>query len=147
MASRSRQDPRTRLLSCGMLRDAATGKLEKTLAGHSNWVNAVTFSPDSKQIASGSRDKTIKLWSAATGKLEKTLAGHSEWVSAVAFSPDGKQIASRSWDKTIKLWDVAKSLKASKLLGKSIASRFKFQAWQEIAVSNVIGDLRFSADG
>ncbi|KFX98904.1 hypothetical protein O988_04145, partial [Pseudogymnoascus sp. VKM F-3808] len=63
------------------------------------------FSPDSKQIASGSKDKTIKLWDARTGDLQKTLAGHSGWVLAVAFSPDSKQIASGSEDNTIKLWD------------------------------------------
>jgi WD40 repeat protein len=65
----------------------------------------VTFSPDGKRIASGSGDKTIKLWDATTGDLQKTLAGHSASVSAVAFSPDGKRIISGSWDKTIKLWD------------------------------------------
>ncbi|RMZ90383.1 hypothetical protein DV736_g2368, partial [Chaetothyriales sp. CBS 134916] len=79
--------------------------LIQTLAGHSNSVTAVAFSPDSKQIASGSYDKTIKLWDTTTGNLQKTLAGHSDWVRAVAFSPDGKQIVSGSDDKTIKLWD------------------------------------------
>ncbi|KAL9095987.1 MAG: hypothetical protein Q9163_006480, partial [Psora crenata] len=76
-----------------------------TLAGHSDWVLAIAFSPDGKQIASGSSDKTIKLWDAIIGDLQKTLAGHSDWVCAIAFSPDGKQIASGSDDKTIKLWD------------------------------------------
>jgi WD40 repeat protein len=67
-------------------------------------VRAVAFSPDGKQIASGSDDKTIKLWNATTGGLKKTFTGHSNWVQAIAFSPDGKQIASGSEDKTIKLW-------------------------------------------
>ncbi|KAL8637402.1 MAG: hypothetical protein Q9228_005321 [Teloschistes exilis] len=77
------------------------------LASHSDSVTAVAFSPDGKRIASGSFDKTIKVWDAATGDLEKTLAGHSDWVTAVAFSPDGKRIASGSWDKTIRVWDAA----------------------------------------
>ncbi|KAL8777436.1 MAG: hypothetical protein Q9194_002548 [Teloschistes cf. exilis] len=76
-------------------------------ASHSDSVTAVAFSPDGKRIASGSFDKTIKVWDAATGDLEKTLAGHSDWVTAVAFSPDGKRIASGSWDKTIRVWDAA----------------------------------------
>jgi WD40 repeat protein len=79
--------------------------LMQTLAGHSGWVTAVAFSPDGKQIASGSHDMTIKLWDARTGDLQKMLAGHSGWVTTVAFSPDGKQIASGSGDKMIKLWD------------------------------------------
>jgi WD40 repeat protein len=79
--------------------------LQKTLTGHSSSVSAVSFSPDGRQIASGSGDNTIKLWDAATGDLQKTLTGHSSWISAVAFSPDGRQITSGSRDKTIKLWD------------------------------------------
>ncbi|KAJ5380537.1 G-protein beta WD- 40 repeats containing protein [Penicillium cataractarum] len=80
--------------------------LIQTLAGHSRDVNTVVFSPDGKQIASGSNDKTIKLWDATTGDLQRTLASHSKDVNTVVFSPDGKQIASGSDDKTIKLWDV-----------------------------------------
>ncbi|KFZ20614.1 hypothetical protein V501_00012, partial [Pseudogymnoascus sp. VKM F-4519 (FW-2642)] len=85
---------------------ARTGGLQKTLAGHSGSVWAVAFSPDGKQIASGSDDETIKLWDVRTGGLQKTLAGHSGRIRAIAFSPDGKQIASGSDDETIKLWDV-----------------------------------------
>ncbi|KFY03079.1 hypothetical protein V490_00302 [Pseudogymnoascus sp. VKM F-3557] len=80
--------------------------LIRALAGHSSWVTAIAFSPDGKQIASGSDDKTIKQWDARTGDLQKTLAGHSSSVTAVAFSPDGKKIASGSDDATIMLWDV-----------------------------------------
>ncbi|KAL6890082.1 WD40-repeat-containing domain protein [Trichoderma evansii] len=81
--------------------------LIQTLVGHSARVSFVAFSPDGKQIISGSDDRIIKLWDAATGDLQKTLAGHLGSVSTVAFSPDGKQIASGSYDDTVKLWDAA----------------------------------------
>ncbi|MEH1976653.1 MAG: ribosome assembly protein 4, partial [Nostoc sp.] len=78
-----------------------------TLEGHSSTVYSVGFSPDGKTLASGSDDKTIKLWDVSTGKAIKTLTGHSSRVYSVGFSPDGKTLASGSSDKTIKLWDVS----------------------------------------
>jgi WD40 repeat protein len=80
--------------------------LHTTLTGHSHWVLSVAFSPDGQTLASGSHDKTIKLWDVKTGKLRYTLRGHSGSVRSVAFSPDGQTLASGSGDKTIKLWDV-----------------------------------------
>lgn len=86
---------------------AATWKCVHTLTGHSHWVLSVAISPQGKTFATGSSDKTIKLWDLATGKLLGTLTGHSQWVRAVAFSPDGKTLASGSDDKTVKIWDLA----------------------------------------
>jgi hypothetical protein len=127
--------------------EEAWASLIQTLAGHSDLVLAVAFSPDSKQIVSGSYDKTIKLWDATTGDLQKTLAGHSHSVWAVVFLPDSKRIASGSDDKTIKLWDVPESLKVSRLLSSTIGSSLKFCAWKEIKTSGIVNSLKFSKDG
>jgi WD40 repeat protein len=77
-----------------------------TLKGHEDSVGSVGFSPDGKKLASGSYDKTIKIWDVTTGKVLNTLKGHEGWVGSVGFSPDGKKLASGSYDKTIKIWDV-----------------------------------------
>jgi WD40 repeat protein len=64
-------------------------------------------SADSKTLASGSNDKTIRLWDVTTGKEIRTLAGHEDLVRTVAFAPDGKTLVSGSFDRTARLWNVA----------------------------------------
>ena len=73
--------------------------------GHKNWVKSVAFSPDGTMIASGSWDKTAKLWN-LEGRVLQTFEGHKRIVNSIAFSPNGKMIASGSDDKTIRLWTI-----------------------------------------
>ena len=48
-------------------------------------VCSVAWSPDGKKIASGSEDKTVKVWNAQTGQCVSTLSGHSRYVTAVSY--------------------------------------------------------------
>ncbi|KAH7020805.1 uncharacterized protein B0I36DRAFT_218298, partial [Microdochium trichocladiopsis] len=77
----------------------------QTLEGHSLWLRSVAFAPDGRRLASGSGDKTIKVWNAQTGALLQTLEGHGGPVESVTFTPDGQRLASGSRDKTVKVWD------------------------------------------
>jgi WD40 repeat protein len=82
-----------------------------TLKGHTEALYAVAFSPDGKLIATGSFDKTIKLWD-PSGKEIRTFggpAGHQNLVLAVAFSRNGQMLASGSSDNSAKIWDVPSS--------------------------------------
>ncbi|GIJ92746.1 protein with putative role during mitosis [Aspergillus pseudoviridinutans] len=57
-------------------------------------------------MATGSRDKTIKIWD-ARGTCIKTLIGHDNWVRAITFHPGGKYLLSVSDDRTLRCWDLS----------------------------------------
>jgi WD40 repeat protein len=78
----------------------------QTLRGHQNRILAIAFSPDGHTLASGSLDRTIKLWNPETYQCHLTLQGHQSWIWDVAFHPNSKTLASASYDRTVKLWDL-----------------------------------------
>jgi WD40 repeat protein len=87
--------------------NATTLTIERTLDAHVDSVHAVRFSPDGTKLATGSKDRSIRLWDLASGEEVGMFAGHDEAVLALAFSADGERLASGSADKMARLWDVA----------------------------------------
>ncbi len=82
------------------------GSKLQTMIGHSEWVNAVDYSPTGELVASGSDDMTVRLWRVEQATEALALLGHSAPVTTVAFSPDGQVLASGSLDGTVRLWQV-----------------------------------------
>lgn len=108
--------------------DLSTGETKVELRDHDHVVEVAIFAPASAYAAirelaglvapkdasasapgqfaaTGSRDKTIKIWDSA-GQCLKTLTGHDNWVRGLAFSPNGKNLLSVSDDKTMRVWDL-----------------------------------------
>lgn len=73
-------------------------------------VTTVAISPDTKYVAAGSLDKSVRVWDIHQGYLLERLEGpdgHKDSVYSVAFSPNGKDLVSGSLDKTIKMWELS----------------------------------------
>jgi small GTP-binding protein len=107
-------------------------KLLRTLAGHPNMVRSLAFDPQGETLASGSEDKTVRIWETRSGKLLRTLERHHEVVFGVAFDPQGLTLASASSDHTVRLWD-ARTGKLLRALeghpGPVLSVAFDSQGW------------------
>jgi WD40 repeat protein len=87
------------------------------LAGHTLAVIPVAYSPDGAHIATGSRDKTLRIWDARTGAQLASLSGHDGPIYNVEYSRDGLRMVSSSKDNTARVWDVRSGSQLAVLTG------------------------------
>jgi len=76
----------------------------RELPGHTDFVDCLAFSPDGNRLATGSGDKTVRLWDAASSALVREFKGHEASVVGIAFGPSGDRIATASEDGTARIW-------------------------------------------
>lgn len=90
----------------------APWKLSTVLSSHLGWVRCIAVDPTNSLFATGSADRTIKIWNlpkasaGADDALQLTLTGHVSAVRGLAFSDRHPYLFSAAEDKTVKCWDL-----------------------------------------
>ncbi|MBN2814367.1 MAG: hypothetical protein JXQ80_09835 [Bacteroidales bacterium] len=99
--------------------DARSGGTLRTIAAHSARILDVKFSPDDRQIATSSMDKTVKIWDANNLNNRPIIINkHTGWVVSVAFSPNGNYLISSGADMNIYAWPTHANQMADQMCGK-----------------------------
>jgi WD40 repeat protein/class 3 adenylate cyclase len=105
-----------------VLWDAKSGQEIRTFVGHARPVSAVTFSPDSHYLLTGSGDGTAILWDVETDEiLQRFKHPEGDQVNCVAFSPDGKSALTGGSDSLLRLWDIQTGTEIREFTGHTAA--------------------------
>jgi len=98
---------RTRRATLGSVPENLTGG--GVGSGHRHIVTCVCFSNDSRHVASGSYDKTLRVWSVEGGSALAIFHGHMQIITSVQFQPSSSALLSSSVDSTVRLWRLSQS--------------------------------------
>src|SRR5262249_1494751 len=82
---------------------AATGQTQLALQVHRGFIINLSFSPDGRQLASSSADRTVRVWDTTSGREVRTFFGHLDMATSVAIHPAGRRLASSGDDGTVKV--------------------------------------------
>ena len=94
------------LISEARVYDVRSGDLLFELRGHDGPINAVSWSPDGRRIATAGDDMAVGVWEAETGELVTELLGHSGSVINVDWAPDSHRLLSTASDGVAKIWAI-----------------------------------------
>lgn len=96
-----------------------TGRLLDTLTGHTGPVSCLAFGGGGQTLlASGSWDRSVRLWELGSRDVRPERLQHSSDVLALAFRPDGRELAVACLDGTITLWDPAEGIQLGSIEGR-----------------------------
>jgi U3 small nucleolar RNA-associated protein 13 len=98
----------TELDACGVSDNADMLQLGAfaSARAHDKDINIVSVAPNDSLVATGSQDKTVRLWKSTDLTLQATLRGHRRGVWDCQFSPFDRVVATASGDRTVKLWSL-----------------------------------------
>lgn len=94
--------------------------------GHAEFLSAIGYDPTGTLIATGSLDKTIKIWDVSSNMEIRTLGGNDGRISMVQFHPTKKLLLSKDDDYQVKLWDLNNGKEIWKVKGYSYAKDATF---------------------